>query len=866
MGDARACRLFFFVGLFLICMCGLMLQIIETRILSVITWYHLAFLAISMAMFGMTAGSLYVYFRPSQFSSERLLENLTWTCSAFAASTFISLLLQITTVVAVTTPAMSALLWLKLILILVPPYVFAGMAISLALTRSPWPAPLVYGVDLIGAATGCLGVLVLLDFLDAISAVIIVAAIGALAATCFARAHRAQPRSARPKTATADALPDEGQAPAPHWTRLLILRRPAWLFAAFMSLGVLNGAVQPNGLIVSIAKHQVETSTGAVIRWNSFSRIKATGSGVSRPFMWGPSSAMPDVSIAQREMNIDGAAGTTMYAFDGDLRRLDFLRYDVTNLAYGIRHDGRAAVIGVGGGRDLLSAYLFGFRDVTGIELNPIFVDFLERTFRDFNHVADLSGMRLYVDEARSWFARSRDRFDLIQMSMVDTWAATGAGAFSLSENGLYTVEGWQSFLGHLRERGVLTVSRWYSPRNIDETGRLLALAATALRRLGVQDPANHIFLAASSNLATLIASPQPLSRADVATLTRETTSLGFSVLASPGVHPQSPALAAVLQQRSADGFESLSNAYHIDLSPATDARPFFFQQLRLTDPGSWLRALRVPPNGGGVMRGNLLATLTLLLLMVLSCGLVLATVVLPASSTIRQTRARLVWSGTLYFLLIGLGFMFVEIGLIQRISVYLGHPVYGLAIGLFGIIVSTGLGSLLSSLVPLRTRARFTAWAGILALDLLLLPAWLPTLISTFASAALPGRTLVCLIAIVPLGILMGFGFPTGIQLVDACDSRPTPWFWAVNGAAGVFASSLAVAISIAFSINVTLCLGAACYLLLAPVGWELVHASPRGPATDRSPREPPGIVALEPTVAAHDSRDAIVGDVRSP
>src|ERR1700730_1731763 len=173
--DARRAKSFFFVGLFTICMCGLMLQIIETRILSVMSWYHLAFLAISMAMFGMTAGSLYVYFRPEQLTRERLLENLTWTCSAFAVSVVLSILLQITTVVVGTTPVMTALFWVKRILVLVPPSTCAGMAISLALPRSPWPVPLVYGVDLAGAAAGCLGGPALLNFLDAVSAVVFVA-------------------------------------------------------------------------------------------------------------------------------------------------------------------------------------------------------------------------------------------------------------------------------------------------------------------------------------------------------------------------------------------------------------------------------------------------------------------------------------------------------------------------------------------------------------------------------------------------------------------------------------------------------------------------------------------------------------------
>src|SRR5947209_4664900 len=168
----------FLIGLFLVCMCGLMLQIIETRILSVISYYHLAFFAISMAMFGMTGGSLFVYFRQSWFPSERLLENMVWICTAFGLAVVVSALLLISTVVMGSGKIQSlpmalpmvALLWLKLILILATPYFFAGMAISLALTRSPWPVPLVYGVDLIGAATGCLVVLTVLTLMDAVSA------------------------------------------------------------------------------------------------------------------------------------------------------------------------------------------------------------------------------------------------------------------------------------------------------------------------------------------------------------------------------------------------------------------------------------------------------------------------------------------------------------------------------------------------------------------------------------------------------------------------------------------------------------------------------------------------------------------------
>ncbi|HYZ42703.1 MAG TPA: hypothetical protein VE687_19060, partial [Stellaceae bacterium] len=340
----------FLLGLFLICMCVLMIQIIESRILSVITYYHLAFFSISMAMFGMTAGSLFVYFQDNWFPSERLFENLVWICSAFAIAVELSALLLISTVLMVGGRPeflMMMLLWLKLIIILAAPYFFAGMAISLALTRSPWAVPIVYGVDLLGAAIGCLVVLAVLTFIDSVSALFLVGAVGALAASFFASARGASASLGDPLLPVA---------------RLRIFARPAILATAFGVLAFGNAAIQPYGLRLSIVKNRLEsvvpgvnnTSVSEFLRWNSFSRVSVGPNDRDAPAMWGPSSETPPSVIEQRAMAIDGSAGTAMYRADGDFRRLEFLKYDVTNLVYYIRHAGRAAVIGVGGGRDML--------------------------------------------------------------------------------------------------------------------------------------------------------------------------------------------------------------------------------------------------------------------------------------------------------------------------------------------------------------------------------------------------------------------------------------------------------------------------------------------------------------------------------
>src|SRR5262249_42134886 len=210
----------FLAGLFLLCMGVLLLQIVETRVLSVISYYHLAFFAISMAMFGLTAGALIAYFNQARFVAEHLLGHLAWIASAFALAVVLSTWVLISTVVLDTSAGilLSAVLWLKLIAALLPPYVFAGMGISLALTRSPWPIGLVYGCDLAGAAAGCLGALVLLNLIDGVSALFAIAALGAAAALLLRRGAQPAERAA---------------APPPKW---LLPDRPAGLFVGLAAL------------------------------------------------------------------------------------------------------------------------------------------------------------------------------------------------------------------------------------------------------------------------------------------------------------------------------------------------------------------------------------------------------------------------------------------------------------------------------------------------------------------------------------------------------------------------------------------------------------------------------------------------------
>jgi spermidine synthase len=745
---------------------------------------------------------VWVYLRHKRYTAATLSYDLAYFSAAFAAATFLSLILQLTLALTITFSLTAMLAWVLLAVCLAAPYFFSGAAVSLALTRSPFPVGRVYGVDLVGAAVGCLGVLALLNLTDGPSAVIWAAALAGLGAWMFGGSSL-------------------GGAPTPAPPLAKLLARRGALLAALVLLALANGLTS-HGLQPILVKDRIERrSAGLLEAWNSFSRVTVTvDSFKDAPQIWGPSPKLPPgLLVDKKYLEIDGFASTTMYRFGGQPGEADFLKYDVTNLAYFLPGRNRVAVVGVGGGRDVLSAWVFGCRDITGIEINPVFIRLLTQDprFNDYAGLARLPGVRLEVDEARSWFARTPQTFDLVQMTLTDTEAATGAGAFTLSENGLYTVEAWKMFFSRLTPKGVLTVSRWYAPGQVNETGRVISLAAGALMELGAAEPQRHLFVAASQNIATLIASRSPFAPEDIAALEGAAREYQYQVLLSPTQPPGSAVLKDICQSRSLSELARRVAGCRLDLMPPTDDRPFFFNQLPFYKPLEVLE-LALIKHPGGVMQGNLMAAFTLLLILLVSLALVLLTIVLPLRTAVRQVSRRLIWGGTAYFMLIGLGFMAVEIGLLQRLSVFLGHPIYSLSVVLFSLILTTGLGSLLSDRLPLNTPGKLALWSGLAGAYIISLPLWLPPILLGYDSAGLLARCSLCVAVITPAGLLMGFGFPTGMRLASAVDPTPTPWFWGINGAAGVLAAGATVGLSIAFGISWAMALGGLCYLMLYP------------------------------------------------
>lgn len=774
----------FFAGLGLICASTLMYEIVLTRLLSVACWYYLAFVSVSMAMFGMAAGALWVQLRPDFFTGSEIKLRLAQASFAMAVSMPLALITMLAVPLGFSFALENAYSFLLFSAIVAVPFFFSGVAVCLSLTMTPFPIGRVYFADLLGASAGCLGSVLLLKLVDAPSAVLVISALLFLDSAAYAH--------------YAGEFPKKSICYA--WAAGLVL------------LAGLN-SLTSHGIQPIWSKGKIDSRAGIFYEiWNPISRVRVHLPEVGPPDCVAQLPGKPPFKAEQIELDIDSDASTPIQRFRGNLKDVDYLRYSLTTFGPRLRERGTAAIIGVGGGRDVLTCSVYGFRRIVGIEVNSAIVDVTTRRLEWFSGFDKIPNFELYTDEARSYLTRSNEKFDLIQASLVDTWAATAAGAMSLTENSLYTVDAWRIFYQHLRLGGVISFTRWHNPPAVTESYRLFAVAYAMLLLEGVPNPASHLAVIADGEMATLLASNQPFSAQDLRCVRDTSKELGFQILVLPGEETLAPEFRAVLQASNIADLSHLQTEFHMDYSPVYDFSPYFFNLVHVRNiPAIWRQR---------IARANLQATVSLFGFMLAALILVVVTILAPARKWASQGGEphRSPAGGTLYFIAIGLGFMLVEMGMMQQLSVFLGHPIYSLVVVLMGLIVSTGIGSLVSDGLSMSSSwvVRLPALAS--ALVILLYAVLVVPAIHCFVAGLLWERVAVCLLLVAPCGFAMGFCFPVGLRWMKKLHQQSSlPWMWAVNGAASVLAGSLAILVSMETNIINCVLAGAGCYALAA-------------------------------------------------
>ncbi len=790
-----------YAGLFMVTLATLMYEILLTRIFSVTMWYHYAFMAISIAMFGMTVGAVLVYLAPEYFTRERAKYHLALSSWLFTVTILFSFLTHLSIpfvpLASTTSPIVSVYSIVLTYLVISVPFVFSGICVCLALTKFPREISKLYAADLAGSAIGCILLIKVLEITDGPTAVVVVTFFASIG-TVFLAAGDVSKKLMR--TALASSI-------------LLLL------FAAGHSVLVRK----QSSLLRPVWVKGKKEKTPLYEKWNSFSRIRVTGNmkKKSSPFGWGLSPVYPpERKIKQLRMDIDSRADTQLTAFNGDLSVLEHLKYDITNLAHYIRQNSKVLAVGTGGGRDILSALVFKQKSVLGVEINKNIIDAVNQRFGDFTgHLDRYPQVSFVNDEARSYIARQKDKFDIIQVSFIDTWAATAAGAFVLTENSLYTVESWRIFLEHLTPGGVLTFTRWFFNDRPGEVYRLTSLAAASLKQMDIKNPRDHIIIVKGRfivkkkknvrqglGVGTMLVSKEPFSDEDVDIIKDIAEKLAFDIVLAPD-SSSDPTFKTLASGK--DTSEFIDN-YPINISAPTDDSPFFFNMLRLRDMFNqelWDQTAMVINMKAVFILGVLLATVVVLTFL---C------IIVPLAITTDKADLVGEWPLFIFFASIGLGFMMIEISQMQRLIIFLGHPTYGLAVVLFALLLSSGLGSYLTQTIgnsdlttPAVIRLSYLLCA-LIGLGILT-----PYATYTFRGSTTMMRILVAVGILLPLGLFMGMAFPLGMKIASKRSTAITPWLWGINGATSVCGSVLATAISLSINISTSYWMGFSCYLV---------------------------------------------------
>jgi spermidine synthase len=789
----------------------LMTELAWTRLFSVTMYYHFAFLAISIALFGLSASGVCVFLFRQRLARVPTDTLLARGALMFAASLLVALACLVRLRVGLTFSLDTALRMTAIYVLAGLPFFAGGGVIALALSRYARRVNAVYAADLIGAAAGCLLLIPIVNLVGAPGGVLFAAGAGAVAAALFAPSDR------RTTLAWSSAI-------------LLVAIGGRTLVPALFDLTVTKGHED----------HRVLFS-----KWNSFSRI-----GVyDVPYGdWSLSPTFSGALPATLLMDIDSAAATQILHLPNGLPDANYLRYELTALAYllkgGVSAESAppatpgfsALIIGTGGGRDLASALVLGAGRVDGAEINPIIVrDVMTNRFFDYSgRVYGDPRVRVHVEDGRSFVRRSRERYDVIQASLVDTWAATAAGAYTLTENSLYTTDAFEDYLDHLTDDGVLSISRW-----MFDGLRLVSLAQEAFARRGVE-AAPRIAIVRYDRVMTMLTKREPFRREEVEKLEAESRALGFEIVYLPGVTVTPPAAGPVgdfARLILASDRRAFYSGYPLDITPVGDDRPFFFHTTRLSSQkhvAALMRAagfeIPAPPDLDGFATGGLSA---LLLLMFVSSALVVLFVVLPLAVTTRQDLPAGWPRWLMYFGCLGAGFMLVEVALLQRFVLLLGHPVYSLTVTLFSLLLGTGLGATLGRHVPPdRLPSRMVrVLLGVVAMAIFA-AAGLPRVIDAAIGQPLWLRLCLASALMLPAGILMGVPLPSAVRLLaERRADALVPWAWAINGVFSVVGSTLAVFVAMNWGFSTTLLLGGAVYFFAA-----MLVAFGGGAATERT------------------------------
>lgn len=876
-----------YLAIFLVSVATLSFQIVLTRVFSLAQGYHFAFMVVSIALlgFGVSGTILSLFGSLVRGLTPKRLSYLAFLFSLGCLGGYVLVNYIPFDSYQIAWDRKQVVFLVIYYLSLLVPFLFSGLITGATISAYPHKVSRIYFYSLSGSSVGSVSVILLIPWLGGVGVIVISALLGLAASFLLALARARGPAPDRSRKDFWDSFqsPEEmgsyegsekaGKfSPKGFWStlppfllRVLIIGSALLLlFFLLRPPDFLQIRMSPYKSLSVISRYP--DSRIVYSRWNPFSKVDVIDSDAIK--------SAPGLSLAYHEpppkqmgITIDGDDLSPITRFE-DERSAEFTRHMVTAVAYSLKERPRVLIIEPRGGLDLLQALSYRPDSIWVVESNPTIIELMEREYAEFSgDIYDRENVRVVNEIGRSYIRRSGMSFDLIILSLADTFKATLAGTYSLTENYTYTTEAIQDYYDHLSPGGWLVVQRWLQiPPS--ESVRLFSIILEALERMGVESPDRQLVALRSWSTVVVLLKKGEVNSEDVAKTKDFCEEKKFDLVYYPGIRAEEANRFNVLEKpedylafkelAQASNREAFYQGYFYDVTPVSDDQPFFFHFFKAGQISFILRTWgkTMQPFGGG---GFLVLLVLLAISLFLSALLILLPLVclrfqgrpsrgdLPAKkfkenaggspsleefkkgtamgrssgSPAKGRKSGKGRSGSMaaitfaYFFSIGLGFLLVEISLMQKYILFLGHPVYSISVVLFSLLLFSGLGSAISEtfrksvfLPPLLV--------GLLILSYIFL---VGPFFNLFLKSALPVRLLMTFFSLAPLGFLMGMPFPGGIRMLRERDPKLIAWAWGVNGFASVIASIGAAILAISFGFSVVLMVGSGAYLISSVV-----------------------------------------------
>lgn len=745
-------RLLILLSVFFISISLFVYQVVLTRIYSAILWYHYVFLTTSFAICGLGIGSIIAYKQQKKGRNNLAVHSL---CDAAG---ILAIIYLVVLAIIYFMPFINNMI--LYIILGTMPFIVGGYYFSILFREFSGISNKLYFADLLGSGAGSIAVLLLLNYLGMFKTALVICIIALLATLC--------------------SLLFSGKKSIIAYISLLIFTAGLFLPGQFVNsieknfTGLTTNSLKTFGGF----KKEGKKAEIAYSKWNAFSRTDVI-----------KIAEYPDEMV----VTIDGSANAPMFKFDGKTESLEKYKKDTEFLPFTLGNNDKTLIIGPGGGRDILYALAGGSKDITAVEINTSSIDAV-RNFSDYNgNIYDLPQVKVYGEDGRNFVRKSKEKYDVIFLSLVMTNASQGMG-YALSENYIYTVEAVQDYLDKLNDNGRIA----FLSHDQEDLGKLVSTAILALKNKGipVKEAPRYIALltrympqAQHGNQEHIhnpivIVKNKPFAESESKELVDRALKNGNVPLYAPHVYEEGP--LQHLKEEHLSMAEYLTG-FKTNVTPATDDSPYFYN-----------------------FNKGIPATLILILFMV-----ALGSIILFASFVIKDRNLK----PTLYFSLLGAGFMMIEIPLIQKFILYLGHPVTAFTYVLAALLIGCGLGGFMSNskLFNRVVKNVYLPPLMVVLVNVILIFALGAIFINT-SGWSLINRILISSLLVMVQGFFIGMPFPRGLKLLGE-DGRGDviPVMWGINGVMSVIGSVLSVMLSMTFGFNGALIAGAVTYILVS-------------------------------------------------